>query len=77
MRLQIDRKHDQKCERNDRRRIDPVRQSRHIGIARAERQFARLPGIENIADHQRNSGSRHDMGIDENALHPAQCRAKH
>jgi hypothetical protein len=69
---QLDRQHDEHHEREQRHRVDAVRQRGHVAPAGARREPLRLPGVEGVADHDRQRRRRQDrvqQQVDREAEH--------
>ena len=57
--------HHEKHVRDERDRVDAVRQRAHVGASRALGQLLRLEGVEQVADEDRDGGARQHAAVDE------------
>src|SRR5579883_1816072 len=77
MGLLINRAHDQKYERDDAWRINPVRQGGDIAASGLMSQSAGLPRVENIPDEDRQGGAWQNAFADEVGGKTAYTLSKH
>ena len=65
LRRQLGRQHDQEHVGEERHRVDPVRQGADVGPPRGPGQAHGLPGVVEVADHQRERRAGEDPAVDQ------------